>query len=42
MIKVTQGNKTLLNISRASSVKMTISCPSGHHVPLGIKPQEKV
>ena len=41
MIKVIQGRRTLLNISRSSSVKISLSCPSGHPVKLEIE-QKKV
>lgn len=42
MIKVIQGRRTMLNISHSSSVKMSLSCPSGHPVKLEIKPKETV
>lgn len=41
MIKVIQGKRTVLNISRSSSVKMSLSCPSGHPVKFEIKPREQ-
>lgn len=41
MIKVIQGKRTVLNISRSSSVKISLSCPSGHPVNLEIKPNGK-
>lgn len=41
MIKVIQGRRTVLNIGHSSSVKMSLSCPSGHSVPLEIKPEEE-
>ncbi|MBA7560255.1 hypothetical protein ES708_01877 [subsurface metagenome] len=40
MVKVIKGRRAVLNISRSSSVKMSLSCPSGHSVKLELKPVE--
>lgn len=40
-IKVTQGSRTILNISRKSNINLGLSCPSGHSVKLTIKSEEE-
>lgn len=38
-VKVVIGGTVMLNVSRQSSVSMTVNCPHGHRVKLVIEPK---
>ncbi len=41
-IKISQGSKTIFNVNDKSSLDLSLACPSGHPVPLKIKPKQEV
>ncbi len=41
IIKITQGERTVLSMNKKSKVSMVLQCPNKHPVKLEMKPEER-